>query len=236
MKVKQLLFGGLLFAAFSTVAIQSQAQVEIGVRAGLNLNNVSYKDGGGDKWDTKINPGFHAGVTFDIPVADEFYVQPGALFSVKGFKTTRSTDFLDYEGETRWNASYIEVPINFLYKPELGSGKLLLGAGPYVAYGIGGKAKFDDNISWEGGGASNSDEVKLQFVNDYNDGDDDKYSYAKPFDAGANLLVGYEFSNKFSAQLNAQLGLANIEPKDDGEKPDAKFRNVGFGVSLGYKF
>lgn len=235
-KKNQLLKSVLVAIAAVTISGTAMAQVEIGVRAGANFSNVTMKDGNDKKADTKLQPGFHAGVTFDIPVADEFYVQPGALFSTKGFKTTRSSDILDYDGETRWNASYIEVPINFIYKPALGSGRMLLGAGPYIAYGLGGKVKSDDNISWGDGGVSNSNSTKLEFINDYTDRSNDRYPYAKPFDAGANLLVGYEFANNFSVQLNGQLGLMNIVPKFDGKKPDATMKNSQFGVSVGYKF
>jgi hypothetical protein len=57
----------------------------------------------------------------------------------------------------------------------------------------------------------------------------------KRFDAGGNLLAGYEFANKLSFQLNAQLGLVNINPEISGSDK-TKYRNTGFGVSLGYRF
>ena len=56
----------------------------------------------------------------------------------------------------------------------------------------------------------------------------------KRFDAGANFLAGYEFSNKLSFQLNAGLGLVNILNTESGD--DAKLKNTGFGISLGYRF
>lgn len=233
MKMKQLFFGGLMLVAFTVPALQSKAQ--IGIRAGVNLSNVGAKDIQGDKIDTKIVPGFHAGLTFDIPVADEFYIQPGALFSTKGFKQeVVASSVANYtRKETPY---YVEVPVNFIFKPELGNGNLLLGAGPYVAYGLGGKYKNDGNL----GSLGLSTNGDLEFVNDYDDqsSTSDKSVYGKPLDYGGNLLVGYEFSNKLSAQLNAQLGMANLIPKNGGAKPDAdaKFKNVGFGISLGYKF
>ena len=102
--------------------------------------------------------------------------------------------------------SYIEVPITFLYKPTLGEGKLLLGVGPYLGYAVGGKI----------------DDTDIDFDDDF-----------KRFDAGGNLLFGYQFTNNLSAQLNAQLGLVNIGQNDEG---DATIKNTGFGVSLGYHF
>lgn len=236
MKFKKL-FGAVLLGLFLTVAIQSKAQVEVGIRAGVNFSNVVIKDNDGKSVDgTKLLPGFNAGLTFDIPIADEFYIQPGALFSTKGSKITGAAneDFFGTEASKddyfKLNGYYLEVPVNFLYKPALGNGNMLLGVGPYVAYGLGGRYK--DVYAGE------SNKGKVEFINDYDDqsADENKVTYGKPFDFGGNLLVGYEFANRFSAQLNAQLGLANLEPKDSGEKPESKFKNVGFGVSLGYKF
>lgn len=231
MKKKNQLLKAFMVAAAVSISGAAMSQVEIGIRAGANFSNATIKDANDNKTDTKLNPGFHAGVTFDIPVADEFYVQPGALFSTKGFKTDDNYyDIANVSSKT--TPYYVEVPVNFLYKPELGTGKLLLGAGPYVAYGLGGKWKIDGNA----GSYTGSTEGDLEFKNDRNDGSNDKAIYGKPFDAGANLLFGYEFANKLSFQLNGQLGLLNIAPKNDGNKPDEKMKNSGFGISVGYKF
>jgi hypothetical protein len=119
------------------------------------------------------------------------------------------------------------VPINFLYKPVLGAGKLLLGIGPYVAFAIGGKVSD----------ASDKD-TDIEFENEITLA---QYGSATPYfkrlDVGGNLLVGYELSSKLSAQLNAQLGMVKINPKiKDISGDDTKYKNTGFGVSLGYRF
>ncbi len=36
----------------------------------------------------------------------------------------------------------MELPVHVVYKPQLGTGKLIVGFGPYVAYGITGKVKI----------------------------------------------------------------------------------------------
>jgi hypothetical protein len=205
----------LATSALATTAANAQG---IGVRAGVNFQNITGETAG-DDIENKLKTGFHVGLNYEIPIAPEFYLQPGVLFSTKGAKA-------DNDDETKTNLSYIEVPINFVFKPTLGTGKLVLGIGPYVAYAVGGKIKDDD------------DEVDIKFENDLtaaqaisND------PYLKPLDFGGNLLAGYEFSSKFSVQLNAQLGMSNLIPKIEGEKPeDTKWKNTGFGVSLGYRF
>ena len=111
----------------------------------------------------------------------------------------------------------------------LGTGHLLLGIGPYVALGVGGKVKFD------GGGSSQSADIK--FKNTVKADDPDDVVLFKPVDAGANMLAGYEFNNKVSFQLNVQLGLTKINPEYEGDNNDkTSAKNTGFGFSLGYRF
>jgi hypothetical protein len=209
MKSKVLLFA-LAATAFSLTS-KAQDKTTFGVRAGVNFTNIN-----GDDLDNKLKAGFNIGVNAEIPIASEFYLQPGLLFSTKGAK------FADDEGKL--NLSYIEVPINFLYKPTLGDGKLLLGFGPYVGFGIGGKVKSDDA------------DIDVKFTNDRKATDPANKAYVKGLDFGGNLLVGYELSSKISFQLNAQLGMSNLNPKFEGEKPDDKAKNTGFGISVGYRF
>jgi Outer membrane protein beta-barrel domain len=169
---------------------RAQNGVSFGIRAGINFQNLTGKDEGGDKYSNKLKTGFHIGGNAEILVAPDFYLQPGLLFSTKGAR---------YKNIDRSiNLSYIEIPVNFIYKPVLGEGKLLLGVGPYAAFAVGGKFKS--------GGVSSD----INFGS--NAGDD-----IKRFDAGGNFLVGYELSNHLSAQLNAGLGLVNIGDRQPGD-------------------
>lgn len=222
MKTKVIaLISACLLGTFISQAQSTKAAVggtTFGIRAGVNFQNLNGKFGGNDL-DNKIKVGFNAGINAEIPLADEFYIQPGLLFTTKGAKADNNSD-------TKVNINYLELPVTFLYKPILGDGKLLLGVGPYAGYAIGGKVK------------TNNGDVDLEFDSELSGAEILKYGYTfRRFDFGGNLLVGYEFNNKFSAQLNAQLGLANISPEVDGlDKKDYKTKNTGFGVSLGYRF
>ena len=67
--------------------------------------------------------------------------------------------------------------------------------------------------------------------------DPDNVVYLRPLDAGANFLVGYEFGNRVSFQLNTQLGLTKINPEYEGASNDkTSAKNTGFGFSLGFRF
>jgi hypothetical protein len=212
-----------LALATTTLALASKAQdkVTFGVRAGVNFQNQTIKFDKTDI-DTKIKTGFNIGVNAEIPIAPDFYVQPGLLFSTKGSK-------IDEGGDAKFNVSYLEVPVNLLYKPTLGSGKLLLGFGPYIGIGLGGKLKGD------------GEDIDIKFSNDMNATQANEFGntawYQKRLDFGGNLLAGYELSSKLSFQLNAQLGMSNLFPKVGGEKvDDTKIKNTGFGISVGYRF
>jgi len=212
----------LLFALATTVfAIGAKAQdkTTFGVRAGVNFTNINGEEDNGDKLNGKIKTGFNIGVNAEIPLVPDFYIQPGLLFSTKGAKTE-----ITGQDDLKANTSYLEIPINLLYKPVLGTGKLLLGFGPYVGIAVGGKLKQGSN------------EADIKFANDVKSTDPDRARTMKRLDFGGNLLAGYEFSSKFSFQLNAQLGMTNLEPKVDGKKLDSKSKNTGFGFSVGYRF
>lgn len=211
----------LVFAGMAFIAMGSIQAQDFGIRGGLNMQNLNGKDSDGKSYSNDLAPRFHIGVDYEMEVAPEFYLAPGLLFSTKGSKVS--------EGDATFNTviNYLEVPINFVYKPELGAGKLIVAFGPYLAYGIGGKYKLKGEgdiggfLEWE---ASGDKDIK------FGSGDDD---HLKPFDMGANIGFGYELSGGLSLKLNAQLGLVNIE---SNSVSDSSTKNTGFGLSLGYRF
>ncbi len=198
-----------------------------GIRGGVNFQNINGKDQDGNKLSNDLVTRFNIGANAEIPVGTDFYFQPGLLFTTKGAKNEQV--ILGQNVTSTVNLSYLELPLNLIYKPALGTGHLLLGFGPYVAFGVGGKVKYEE------GGSNQQQDVKFKNVVKASDADD--VAYFKPLDAGANLLAGYEFHNKFSFQLNAQLGLTKINPEYEEAVDDkSSFKNTGFGLSLGYRF
>jgi len=183
----------------------------LGLRAGLNFQNLT----GDGVEDGKMVPRFNIGVDYEIAVAPDFYFAPGLLFASKGSKS-------EWEGvdvEETMTLNYLEVPLNLVYKPVLGSGNLIVAFGPYLGYGLGGKYKLEGSE----GGVSASVEEDITFGS--NEDED-----LKPLDVGANIGFGYMFGAGLSLQFNTQLGLVNISHGDDAVK------NTGFGLSLGYRF
>src|SRR5690606_21008292 len=128
MRLKLFLGAGLI-AGFLLNTGRLNAQVTIGARVGANFSNISSKDADGKKdLESTLNPGFHVGITFDVPLAGEFSLQPGVLFTQKGFQAEVITPTVTTASTA--TSHHIEVPVNLIFKPELGNGKMLLGAGP----------------------------------------------------------------------------------------------------------
>ena len=110
--------------------------------------------------------------------------------------------------------NYIQVPVNFQYKIDLSGPKLLVQAGPYLGYGLGGKTKVMD--------IENS--IKM--------GSDEAF---KAIDYGVVGGVGVQFGQ---IQIGAgyQLGLANIANTFQGLRNEKSIKNTGLNFSLTYLF
>ncbi len=105
----------------------------------------------------------------------------------------------------------------------------MLGFGPYLAYGIGGKAIYETN--------SGTSKYEIKFKNSVSSGDLQDVGYFRPFDAGGNIFFGYELEQGIFVQFNTQLGMLNISPENSLIPNDKTvIKNTGFGLSLGYRF
>ncbi|MCC5931319.1 MAG: PorT family protein [Cyclobacteriaceae bacterium] len=214
----------LILSATSAIGqIADRARPAFGILGGVNFQNFNGKDRSGNALDNELIMGYHVGANVQIPIVPQFYFQPGLLFSIKGAKSTDSPLTSTYK------LSYIEMPLNLVYKASLGTGYILLGFGPYAGYGIMGKAKHE--------GGSLSYENDIEFTNTVEAGDPLETSYFRPLDIGGNIFAGYETGGGLFIQLNAQLGMVNINPEDK-RFPDNELaiKNTGFGLSLGYRF
>jgi len=207
----------MLTATFATA--QDNGKMSFGILGGLNFQNLNGKDIVGDKLENDMKIGYHIGANVRIPIAPEFYFQPGILFSTKGAKDNSTSP------ANTINLSYIEMPLNLVYKGLLGQGYIILGLGPYFGYGIMGSVKSDDATT------------DIEFTNTVEITDPLTVPYFKAFDAGGNLFFGYELANGISAQMNVQLGMVKINPEYKILSEDkSSIKNTGFGFSLGYRF
>lgn len=186
-----------------------------GLTGGITWNTINGKTSTGADLNNKLKMGFTGGVNLQMPLGAGFYLQPGVEYRDKGAELANGD---------KLSLSYIDVPVNMVYKPALGTGSVLLGAGPYVGFGISGKVE-----------SPNGSERKAIFSNTWSATEAPDLQFKK-VDAGANFMAGYEFRSRLSAALKAQLGLANIYPETTIPNDETSYKNTNFGFSLGYRF
>jgi hypothetical protein len=227
MSINKILLSGFLIGLGFAATAQNNSKVSFGLRGGFDYQNINGKNQNGDKLTFDMVPRFNVGLVLEIPLADQFFIQPAILYTTKGAEA--KNDYLGLPMSTEFNIGYLELPVNLVYKPTLGSGNLMIGFGPYIAYGIGGDVEYTVD--------GNSTKEKIEFTDTYTNANPFDAKYLKPLDYGGNILFGYQFAGGLSAQLNAQLGLAEMRAKNSVYANNkASFKNTGFGISLGYMF
>ncbi|WP_278561461.1 porin family protein [Phocaeicola plebeius] len=194
----------LMTAVLGMFALAGFSQVKWDARVGMNFSNMTKAEG------TKALPGFNLGVGMDYGFSENWSLQSGLMISSKGYKIK------DYSKD---RPIYLDIPILAAYKFNISDNtKFVINAGPYLAFGLGGKCKFD-----EGG------DYKL-FKGE--DGEDAEYSR---FDLGIQYGIGLEIGDHYLVNLTGQNGF--ISPFDypdgyDGDKP----KNMTFSIGVGYRF
>ena len=204
-----------LITAFQTTAQTARLQ------GGLNLANVSVTDDGHVD-DAKTLTSFHAGIIADLNLTEFLAIQPGLLYSSKGIRFENDVQ------ELTFNPRYIELPVNLVFKTPTGQSKFFVGAGPYVAMGIGGKFKAEGLFDFS------SD---IQFSDDDPLTSDEEGAGAfivRRFDYGLNAIAGIEASN-LVLSAGYGLGLAKVQSGSNSSS-DQNNKHRVFSLSLGFKF
>lgn len=113
----------ILFAITAAYCSLSFAQVNFGIKGGMNLATVRYINAD----NSKARLGFNIGALAEIPVQENLFVRPELLYSSKGFGYSATQNSM--EGSLRLN--YINVPVLFGYRP---SGNTAIMAGPEIGF------------------------------------------------------------------------------------------------------
>ena len=205
--------GFLWFPAFAQMPANSQppATASFGIKVGPNFSSVTTKVSG-SKETSNLLTSVSGGVYVNVPLAPEFYLQPALLFEQKGGKKVFGS-----QSDELFRLNYLTLPINFTFAPAVGTGQWLVGIGPYFGYGLSGthSASFADSL--------------FTFSHDPFSGDNG----LKRFDAGLNVLIGYQLASGINLGVQSELGLVNLLKNGDSNN---SFRNTSFQVTIGYTF
>lgn len=178
---------------------------------------------------------YKIGVGYEYEFDQHWTFAPSVVFYGKGWKDPDVTvpDINDDTGQQRIDASgnllysvkdrstaacYVEVPLTFNYYFRLGESRyIVVGAGPYLSYGVAGKTKVK-------GDGEAIESQKLYY--DYNTfGGTDGL---RRFDFGLQALAGYQFPSAITVGLEADFGLQRV--KADGG------RNFSALIAFTYTF
>jgi hypothetical protein len=139
----------IVILAVLIVAINADAQIKLGIKAGLNVSDMSFSNrkGIGENLDNLYanRTGWHLGMAMKvkIPAFSLIVLQPELLFSTKGFNGEGNREKL--------RLNYIEIPINLQCGFELGKVRPYAELSPYFSYLIGSNKALDALNSWDGG-------------------------------------------------------------------------------------
>ena len=232
-----------IFAALLLLSSQAGfAQFHYGVELGGAYNKMTDdKNVWGATARTKSTFGGQIGLIGDYGLTEHIYVQPSVFFTIKSSNETATTSLnlpIAYQGlnlnatgsiamEQKSKFSYIEVPVNILYKwGQPGEGRFFIGLAPYIAYGVGGKQTVVQNIK-AGVAVFTAFDSTIRNTSSKTFASD-SFGY-KSLDYGFKICEGYEFPGGFFFRAEFGLGLANLS-----NYSDAKSHNMSFALNIGY--
>ncbi|SKB77231.1 Outer membrane protein beta-barrel domain-containing protein [Parapedobacter luteus] len=204
-----------IMAVSISAGVFAQGQpLGFGIKAGVNFPKYHWS-GNTNTYETKAATNFHVTAFLDAPIATNwFYIQPGVSLQGKGAK------FVDTENlEATQNTMWIEVPVNFVAKfPVQTAGSFFLGAGPYVAFGISGKNKYDN------GWTTTTQDFEF-----------DRDGTIKGTDFGFNFIGGFQLSNGLMIHGGYGLGITDLRGSNNNFfTGDEKLTNRVWTVGLGF--
>jgi hypothetical protein len=204
--MKKLLFVLFALALFS---ISTQAQMQLGVKAGLNLANLS----GDDISDTDARTGFAGGLFFMYQFNDMFAIQPEAYYSMKGATDKGSFEGYSYEAELKLD--YLEIPLllKFLIPIKDSNVRPTVFAGPSFGFNMSAKSKV------EAGGQTFEQDLEYVASTDF----------GLVFGGGIGFPVG---NGELGFDIRYILGLSTID--DSSEKDDVKNGVLNFNLYYGF--
>lgn len=118
-----------------TTGISFPQKPSIGIKAGIDLTNATIiymtynAESSRDKTSARI--GALCGVYLDVPAGKRIILRPEIDLVSKGAKTN---DLPGYKLPVKF--TFVDIPVNVLYKKSFGEGSLVAGGGPFVGFPV----------------------------------------------------------------------------------------------------
>jgi len=185
---------------------QAHAQLQFGIRAGLNLSDLASDDA----IDSDPRLGFHGGVTATYPLGTALFIQPEVLYSQKG------AGFSEDNEQGSYNIDYLDIPLLFGYSLPTATNLLVqFYAGPQLS------VKVNESIRADGIG------VDFDLIKDTD------FGLVLGGDVGA-VRVGT--AQSFGVGLRYALGLTDIIDNNPLTEGASSVTNRVLSVSAFYRF
>jgi hypothetical protein len=221
----------------------SFAQISYGPKVGFTLSKYAYKYISSDKQDIpevnfKLGPAI--GGMMELEILDFLAFQPSLMIAKKGTGIDISSEDSGEAintGYDRIKVTYLELPLNIAFKLKLGTFRFQVFAGPYFAYAIAGKHKWDYEQNKDGIRKDIKGDEKINFKNEVPE-DNDRTYYQRPMDIGINFGLGFQVSQVL-LNLGFAMGLSNLQPDVKGDEnyaADHKYYNRTIFVSAAWLF
>ena len=221
MKTKLLLIVSLFFSSFAF----SQEDITFGVRAGITSSGIrgdasnslnQLVDLSNGYLMTADRTGFFAGVNADIPITENFSIEPGLYYSQKGYDMKgdfgiKGIEFLGANAKASLQTQYVELPV--LLKGNFGGFQVF--AGPQVSYLAQANLKTTAGI------------LGINLLNKTMDASDQ----FNRWDAGVTGGIGYQFTNGMNIMASYDYGLMKV---DANQNVNAFNRAIKVGIGMNF--
>lgn len=217
-----------IFFAIIALGANAQSPISFQVKAGVGTSNFY---GENVESDTRI--AYKVGIGMNYEVNRTWVFQPSLNFISIGAR-----EDIESVGKANMNEMYIQLPVMMAARLNLSKDySASLSAGPYIAYGVGGKTsgeiqQYDYSSSHHGGN------YKFRLDTFGNMIDDNMGN--KRFDAGLMFALNFEY-HKFIFGAELQLGMIKVNDQLDNLLQNSgveKFspKNLSSFFTVGYRF
>lgn len=219
--MKKLVLCAILLAATAVTAV-AQEKATFGVRAGMNISNLSIQiDGESVDLDSRI--GYNLGFSYQLPVVSKLFLETGLNLSTRGAKVGSDNPLFEGDGQetVKFNMLYVQLPVAISWHFDLNKVSLQPFVGVYYGLGVSGKMKQGDQ--------------KMDLFKETTIDEDVEPQMFKRSDFGVRFGVGAAFCRKYYVSVGYDLGMCNLV-KDKEMASEGKFKNGNLFISVGYNF
>ncbi len=211
----------VFLATFSlSLLTLANAQVKIGVQAGLQVTAPNIKDAvakAGEKASSVV-----PGIVFEIPVFPGFNFRPSInyLQQVSNISELTTIGGTTIEDITKLKSNNFQIPLDFNIPLKAGKGKLLINLGPVVTIGTKAEAtNITTNLTTNVSTPATTGAINFGSA----------AGEIKKVDWGARFGLGYRFNNGLDILAQYKAGLTDID-----NQSSTSIKNNQYSITLSY--